>query len=401
MQSRAEKWNSAILDLLREAARCQPDQLPALVNAVTEQLAKTMTIFLVDFEQHTLRELTTPVGGGEEYPVQGSLAGLAYQRGEVQAQPGDRHTLWIPLIDSTERLGVVRVVADDPFPPASRVSEQPDVEFVNLLGHLITGKSAYGDRLHLARSTQPMTVASVLLRQLLPPSTFVSDRVSISASLQPAYAVGGDAYDYAIDADTMNVAIFDAVGHGMPAGLSVAVALSATRAARRNGEDIAGMAEAADTHLNENLGEGDFVTAALIRLDLETGVLLYLSAGHPAPVVVQANGGIVTLAEGRRTPLALRPATVVPPGEHRLQPGDRVLLYTDGVIENRRSDGDFYTTDRLLDLARRLVMAKESTAEVARKINQMVVDFHQGPPEDDSTVVVLEWSTAAAGRVLA
>src|SRR5262249_864651 len=157
-------------------------------------------------EQHVLRELSAQSGVGDRLPVEGSVAGLAYQRGQVQVERGDGHALWVPLVDSTERLGVLRIATDDPR--AAGAGDDPHGQFPNLLGHLITAKRPYSDRLHQARCSQPMTVASVLLRQLLPPSTFTCDRLVISASLQPAYTVGGDAYDYAVDDDMAHIGIF-------------------------------------------------------------------------------------------------------------------------------------------------------------------------------------------------
>lgn len=398
LPARAEQWHHAMLELLREVNLWQPDQLPQLVNAVTEQLAREVTIYLVDFEQHLLHEFSGRPDG-ERLPVEGSLAGLAYQRGQVQVEPGDAGVIWVPLVDSAERLGVLRFAAYDAELRAFRDGDEPDVQFANLLGHLITAKTPYSDRLHQVRSSQRMTVASVLLRQLLPPSTFTSDRLVISASLQPAYAVGGDAFDYAVDHDVAHVAIFDGVGHGLAAGLGVAVALSAIRAGRRNVDDINLMAQAADDHLNAEFDDGRFVTGLLAQLDLRSGALRYVNAGHHPPIVFRRNGGTIVLEHGRRLPLGVA-YTEAQPGTYQLEPGDRLLLHTDGVIEARDHSGEFFGVDRLIDLAHRNFSANATTPEAARRINEAVVEFHDGPPEDDSTVVLLEWSSTAAEHAL-
>jgi serine phosphatase RsbU (regulator of sigma subunit) len=400
--SRSEQWYLAILDMLREVNLCQPDELPQLVSAVTEPLGADIRIFLVDYEQRVLHELPPLGRAGDHLEVQGTLAGLAFQRTDVQAESGDRRVLWVPLVDSTERLGVLRMALGD-SPPASPVTERdPEVQFANLLAHLITAKMAYGDRLQQVRASQPMTEASVLLRQMLPPSTFTTDRLIVSASLQPAYAVGGDAFDYAVDADTAHLAIFDGVGHGMEAGLAVAVALSATRARRRNGESMAAAVMSADRHLNSQFSDSRFVTAVLAQLDLSTGELRYTNAGHPPPIVLRANGDVAVLEEGRRLPLALaaEPAEPSEPGQSHLEHADRLLLYTDGVIHSRNSKGEFFGIERLIDLALRHLDSDETTPESARKINEEVIDFHGGPPEDDATVLILEWSSSAARQAL-
>ncbi|NUT32856.1 MAG: serine/threonine-protein phosphatase [Hamadaea sp.] len=394
LQSRAEQWHTAIIDLLKEVNLSQPDELPHLVRAVTGQLAKDIRIYLVDYEQEMLRELT-PSGTADEVPVDAEGAGLAYRSGRVIAEPSDPAVQWVPLVDSTERLGVLRVAAEDG--EILQAGEDPDIQFAHLLGHLIAAKMPYGDKLHRARSSQPMTMASVLLRQLLPPSTFTSDRLVLAAAMQPAYAIGGDGFDYAVDGDHARFVLLDGAGHGITAGLSVAVALSAIRAARRNGDGFAEMIDTADAHLTEEFSNSQFVTGVVADLDLTTGNLHYVSCGHPSPVVLSAVGARM-LDGGRRTPLGI-PGPVVP-AEHRLRPGDRLLLYTDGMIESRADDGSFFSANRLVRMAQDCITSRETTPETARHLTRAVMEHHHGPPEDDATVLLVEWSTTAAVEAL-
>ncbi len=399
LASHAERWRLAILDLLSGVNLSQPDELPQLVRAASAPVADGVTLYLVDHEQQMLREFTGTLEKGTERQVEGSVAGLAFQRGQVQPEPNDPAVLWVPLLDSTERLGVLRVVVRDPPAPSRRADQESLVQFANLVGHLIAAKQPYGDRLHQARSSESMSVAAVLLRQLLPPSTLTSDRMVISASLHPAYAVGGDAFDYSVDGDIAHIAILDGAGHGLTAGLSVAVALSAMRAERRKGEGLVSMARTADTHLDAQFDDSQFVTAALLRLDLGSGLLRFVNAGHPSPIVFTPNGGTVALEGGRRTPLGI-PTARVSLGRYHLQIGDKLLMYTDGAVECRNREGEFFTLERLVDVSRRQLSGDLTPPEVVRRINQAVVDFHDGPPEDDSTILLLEWSPTAARETL-
>jgi hypothetical protein len=398
MTSRAEQWQWAIVGLLREVNLCRPDELPKLVKRVTGQLSREFTIYLVDYEQQTLRELTA-TGAGDSQPVSGSIAGLAFQQSKVLAEPQNPRIVWIPLVDSTERLGVLRIESEVPEPATAFGAGEPGMQFANLLGHLIAAKLPYGDRLNQVRSSQPMSVNAVLLRQLLPPSTCTTEQLVISASMQPAYVIGGDAYDYSVDVGTAYIGIFDGVGHGLLAGLTIAVALSAIRAARRAGEDLTAMTLSADEHLEAQFPTSEFVTAILMQMDLSSGILRYINAGHPAGVVFSKDGSTAVLDGGRRLPLGVLPESVRP-AEHRLRPGDRILLYTDGAVEARDHDGDFYTPERLIDHARRLGVENETVPETARKLNEDVILHHHGPPDDDSTIVVCEWSRAAPERTL-
>jgi len=174
--SRPEQWHEALVDLLREANLTPPDQLPQLARAVTADLAQNFTIYLVDYEQQHLHELTIhATDHGDRAPLHDSAAGRAFQFGQPQVDPARPAVVWVPLVDSTERLGVLRVDTDQSNPDEAYLSGGPIIQFANLLGHLIAAKAPYGDRLHRVRSSRPMTVKSVLLRQMLPPSTFTAE----------------------------------------------------------------------------------------------------------------------------------------------------------------------------------------------------------------------------------
>lgn len=135
-----------------------------------------------------------------------TLAGRAYQLGEIL--PGtDEHggrLLWIPVVDGTDRLGVMRVGLDGPT--ADRTSGLEGVvadpqlwrrlwTLAGLVGHIVATKTAYSDRLRRWRSDGSLSAASELLWQLLPPRTFATDRVVVSAVLEPHKEVAGDAFD--------------------------------------------------------------------------------------------------------------------------------------------------------------------------------------------------------------
>lgn len=148
------------------------------------------------------------------------------------------------------------------------------------------------------------------------------------------------------------MAVFDGTGRGMYAGLGTAVALAATRAARRAGSKVDAMAAAADTELAAQFSDCRFASAILAQLDLGTGILSYINAGHPEPVLLRGTNAVRTLSEERRL-RSLTGAAAASIAQEALEPGDRVLLYTDGVIEARSPDGELFGRDRLVDLATR------------------------------------------------
>ena len=395
-------WPSAIVDLLARTRTAQPDGLSAAVNAALRPLGVHMTVYLVDLQQRTLRALSEPDRPTPPaIAVDGTAAGRAFT--DVRAVSADdasgAYRLWLPLLDGSERLGIVEVTGSRPGAVDDPGFAEECDAFAALVGHLVTVKSPYGDHLVTARRTQRMSEASELLWTLLPPLTFACDRMVISGVLEPCYDVGGDGFDYAVDGSRAFVAIWDTVGHGLASGLATAVALSAMRAARRDGDGLAAIARAADAALVEYIADSHFATAVLADLDLDTGLLRYLNAGHPRPLLLRRGRVIRDLAGGRRMPLGLAdPQLEV--AEEQLEPGDRLLLYTDGVIEARDRDGEWFGERRLIELFERHAAAGLPAPETLRRLCHAALAHYDGPPRDDATLLLVEWSRQAVGRML-
>ncbi|SCG38193.1 PP2C family protein-serine/threonine phosphatase [Micromonospora inositola] len=393
-------WLRALADLLDRSHRLPPDTLPEAVNAALGDLGVTVTAYLVDAEQEWLRPL--PEAGRplpEPLPIDTSLPGRAYT--DVRARAGQDGRLWVPVVDGTERLGLLAVSLPNGLDPEDDAVRDGCRLIAGLIGHLVASKTAYGDLLRRARRSAPMALSAELLWQLLPPLTFATEAVVVSAILEPCYEVGGDAFDYALDGGTLALAILDGVGHGLPAVLTTSVALSALRAARRAGTELAGLAAAVDAGLRSQWTDGRFVTGQLASLDVDSGRLRYVNAGHPAPVLLRRGRAVRALTGGRRIPfgLAFGGPTAAEVAEIRLEPGDRLLLHTDGVTEARNAAGEMFGLPRMADLAERLVGSGLAAPETLRRLSRAVTEHRGTGSGDDATMVLLEWSGEAAARV--
>jgi hypothetical protein len=389
-------WYAALADLLYRSHNATGDELPTEINAAVRPLGLSVTIYLVDHEQRRLVPLPE---SGRPSPatalVDEGPAGEAYTSVSVVGDAVDGR-LWLAMVNGTERLGVVEVLY------AAKTADDPDLarrcaDLVGLVGHLVATKTQYGDSIAVARRSRPMTPGAELLHSLMPPLTFSCRRMVVSAVLEPPYDCGGDAFDYAVTGSRAWLAVLDAMGRGLRAGLGGAVALAALRASRRAGDPIAGNAAAADTALTAEFSDVRFVTGVLVDLELDTGRLRYLNAGHPEPLLLRGGKLHHALAGGRQLPLGLGgDRTEI--GEEELEPGDRLLLYTDGVVEAPAS-GRSLGLDRLTQLVEETAFAGLPAPETLRRLTRAVLGHHDESPRDDATLMLVEWPPDPTERI--
>jgi phosphoserine phosphatase RsbU/P len=392
-----DPWRQVAVDLLEAAHLVAPSGLAALVRAAAARIGATVTVFLVDHEQRHLRSLPSNVGHlPAQLPIASTLAGRSFMTLRPLPSVGQAPGLWMPVVDGTERFGVLQIGLPTGMEPSHADVLAGCRLVAGLVGHLVSAKSVYGDSLAQARRSRPMTPAAELIWQMLPPLTFATEQIVLAAVLEPCYEVGGDAFDYAVDGPLARFGVFDAVGKGMPAAVAAAVALGASRASRRAGGDLAATALATDQAIGAQFTDATFVTAVLAELDLRAGRLSYLGAGHPPPVLLRRGKAVRVLNGGRRTPLGIAADGAV--AQVSFEPGDRLLLYTDGVTEARDPSGEMFGVDRLVDFVERHAADRLPVAETVRRLSHAVLEHQGGPPRDDATLMLLEWSPQAAYR---
>ncbi len=402
-----ERSYAAALDtVLRRSHLMSPDEMPALAVAGASCLGATSAVlWLVDYEQVTLVPLTgaSPTDR-DRMSVDGSVAGRAF-RGvepvEVESERGRR--LWVPLLDGVERLGVLEVVVPTDGGAALTTDlHQAFGQLAHLLAELLISNSAYTDSYEWFRRQEAMALPAEMQHRLLPPLTFGTSRLVISGLVAPAYEVGGDAFDYALNGNIAHVAVFDAIGHGLQASLLATLAVSCYRNSRRAGLDLADTAHRIDSALDEMFGGERFVTAWLAQLDIDTGLLRWVNAGHPAAMLLRGPRMVKELAGEPALPLGLN---ALGPGEfsvnaESLQPGDRLLLVTDGVDEARTEDGECFGRTRLAEFAAREAATGLPTPEVMRRLQQAILRHLTGRLQDDATTLFLEWAGTSAERLV-
>ncbi len=238
-----------------------------------------------------------------------------------------------------------------------------------------------------AQQVREWAAARQMQGSLLPRALPTLAGYAVAANWEPMQAVGGDWYDVARLGDHhLALGIGDVTGKGLPAALLMAnlqALVKAREAVTISPTQLCGEVNQA---LCRNVEAGKFITLFYGVLELATGKLSYCNAGHNPPLLVRPDGAVESLGTGGAL-LGAFAEWSYESGEVTLQPGDRLLCYTDGVTEAENPAGEEFGEERLLNwlLAQRHLTAAELQAELLTEL----MNFHAGETNDDATVLVV------------
>jgi sigma-B regulation protein RsbU (phosphoserine phosphatase) len=259
-----------------------------------------------------------------------------------------------------------------------------DVTLLEILQREID--DAQATRRRDARQQKEFEDARLIQRGLLPTAMPQTSAVQLASSWRPANGVGGDCFDaLTFSGGGVGITIADVAGKGVPAALLMSNLQAAVRAFAQEGASPSAVTASVNRLLCRNMAPGRFVTFCYARLDVAAGRLTYANAGHNPPLLVHADGRVDTLAPGG-TVLGVFAESAYEQGEFSVAPGDRLVLYTDGITEGRNAAGDEFGEERLAEsaLAHRARPAEEMLASMLRDVEA----FNGGGYEDDATLIV-------------
>jgi serine phosphatase RsbU (regulator of sigma subunit) len=248
----------------------------------------------------------------------------------------------------------------------------------------------YTDRFFQARRHKRMSLSAEMQWSQLPPLMMTTPQVAVAGALEPAYDVGGDSFDYALNDDVLHLAVIDAMGHGLDAAVMSTVVVAAFRHARRGGLDLPEMYAAMDRAVAAQFPPDHFATAQLARLDVSTGHLQWVNAGHPRPLLVRDHQVVCALRSPPTLPIGMGGLTPRV-SEETLQRGDRVLFFTDGITEERLGDGEQFGRARLIDLVEQAERERGPVQHTVRRLSHALMDGRGGRTSDDATLFMLQW----------
>ena len=243
------------------------------------------------------------------------------------------------------------------------------------------------EQTHSQQQDQELEKAREIQEGLLPKSIPQVRGLEISGAWQPARVVGGDYYDVLKFSDrAIGICIGDVVGKGISAALLMANLQASFRAFASEGVSPGTLCGKLISVFCNNIAADKFVTFCYCTIDADSGTLLYASAGHCPPLLLRASGAVIALQEGG-TPLGIMPGRIYANTEARLEPGDRLVLFTDGLTEAMDARDQEFGEARLIDLGKRHIAL--TAADLLAAIRKQVSAFSGGAFQDDFTLVVV------------
>lgn len=364
------------------------ESLDVVARMLREQLGAASVSFLItDFTGGSVVRLgaagsVETAEPARRIPLRGTLYDdvIRTQRPSVEDKgEGALVRVVAPVTNRGDAIGLLELFL--PAAPDAEAMREID-ETAHALAYIVITNRSFTDVYQWGRRTIPLSLAAEIQHRLLPASLACeAAQFAVAGALEPADHVGGDTFDYAIDRDTVQLSVTDAMGHEIDAALLATLAVGALRRARRAGADLAEQARQADRAVREH-GRQGYVTGQLLRISLIDGRTEFINAGHPWPLRMR-DGQVreiapkIDMSFGFHAPHRYRVQSL------DLRPGDRLVMLTDGMLERNTHS---------LDLSDLIVRTRAlHPREAARTLIAAVVDAHHGHLQDDATVMCLDW----------
>ncbi|WP_190015477.1 PP2C family protein-serine/threonine phosphatase [Streptomyces lucensis] len=324
-------------------------------------------------------------GEAERMELEGSLYDrvLRTQRLYQEDDGEGGYRLLAPVTNRGDCIGVLDLVV----PHMDDAVRDAVVEAAHALAYIVVTDRRFTDLYHWGRRTTVVSLAAEIQHQLLPSASCCeAAQFTLAGGLAPADDIGGDTYDYALDQDTLHLSITDAMGHDTASALLATLTVAALRGARRSGRSLTDQAYAAHRAITGNAR--GMTTGQLLRVKLDSGVCELVNAGHPWPLRLRGDR-VEELALKINMPFGMPAPVTYEVQRLLLEPGDRLVLITDGMHDRRAAAVDLPA------------LIHDTRGEHPREVVQaMIAAVHAacgGQLADDATTMVLDWHGSRSG----
>ena len=268
-----------------------------------------------------------------------------------------------------------------PEEPGREVITQIE-QMAHVLAFVVIANRRHTDLFEWGQRSSEFSLSAEIQQRLLPAArTCEAAAFTLAGWLEPAATIGGDTFDYSLARDLLHLSLTDAMGHGVAAALTASMCLGSLRGTRRRGLSLLDQVRSANDALSEHAGDA-FVTGLIARLDLRTAALEVVNAGHVAPYLLRGTD-VTALSLRVDMPLGMFAGTTYGSSTQTLEPGDRIVLVTDGMLERNVASVDLPGTIRdTKDLHPR---------EVVRALADGALAAAGDVLQDDATVLCVDW----------
>ncbi|MFI2781290.1 PP2C family protein-serine/threonine phosphatase [Streptomyces sp. ALB3] len=375
----------------RELRKAAPHLLLDVATAALREQydVQSVELRLADYGMTTL-QVVSEAPLAEPVPVHNSPQGRAFGAQEPYVEPRagtGRATVHLPVTVRGDRLGVLTVTVPEGNCSPSDLAGMHQV--CEALGHEILVAERDTDLYLLARRATRLTLAAEMQWQLLPGRSVSRPEFSLGAHLEPAYAIFGDNFDWSVSAHHLTLTVTNGMGNGMEAALLTNLVVNALRNARRAGLDLPGQASLADQAVYAQHRGALHASVLLLRFDLATGEVEAVDAGSPRMWRLRGRT-VESVGFDAQLPLGMFEETEYVAEHLRVEPGDRLLIGSDGVYESASAAGERYGQRALARSlsAHRFLPSEQVPLAVLRDLRD-----HRGatPLDDDALVVCMDW----------
>lgn len=375
----------------RELRKAAPHRLLDVVSAALRERfhVESVALRLADYGMTTL-QMVSEIPIAEPVHVHDSPQGRAFGAQEPfvekRTRPGPV-TAHLPVTVRGDRLGVLTVTLPESGCSQSDLADMQQI--CEALGHEILVAERDTDLYLLARRATRLTLAAEMQWQLLPGRSVARPEFRLGAHLEPAYAIFGDNFDWSVSAHHLTLTVTNGMGKGMEAALLTNLVVNSLRNARRAGLDLPGQASLADQAVYTQHRGALHAAVLLLRFDLATGEVEAVDAGSPR--MWRLRGRTVDPVHFEaQLPLGMFEETEYVAQRLRVEPGDRLLIGSDGVYDSASGAGELYGQRALARSlsAHRFLPSEQVPLAVLRDLRD-----HRGsaPLDDDALVVCLDW----------
>jgi len=299
-----------------------------------------------------------------------------------------------PLCTESRKIGTLTLMSKDPDNFSGKSKEIIDFIAQELSGAVANARLHEDLKREYNERNEELTYAARVQAEILP-QDFMTERVRIGTRFTAARYLGGDFFEIATRSDGMlGIAVGDVSGKGVPAALTMMRIVSIIRQLSREAHSSIDALNKLNHELDWENSEGDeisqYATCFFMMFDPVSGLMRYSSAGHVRPFLFEKKTGKIRMLSGGGFPLGMFPEGNFNEDEVFLNPGDKVIMYTDGATDIVDENGKRFTAENLFKLVHEICMKEDD--ETAAGIHRSLMMFKSNAQlADDVAIVSLEY----------